>query len=204
MDRSYLRDALHDRRLCLGGQGGQEIWHRTLCSVSRQPDASLHTANSHSAIAIYLSFMIVVVLLDIVEMIMFFCHKLTPLPFLTMSSFQAGFWSGASLMEIVYIGKFGTSAGGLGVSVFFILYFATLIYAAIGYHRARKQRNLGKYAPAHNPASPDHDHDLPAYNGYSVPNQNTAYQSPYTIPHPNQDAATGYYTEAPTKPAAIV
>ncbi|KAF1956957.1 hypothetical protein CC80DRAFT_444276 [Byssothecium circinans] len=161
-----------------------------------------------AVVVVYLIILVLVLLGDVAQMILFFIHRLTPLPFLVINALQTAFWTGDAIMQFVYIGRSGNGAG-IGLNIFlFILYVSLLIYAIIGFNRSRKQRKLGQYVPAHNPTGDE----LPDYNGPAVSSQHTAYQSPmhtggdlgeHSIPHPNHGAANDYYPDAPTKPAAM-
>ncbi|KAJ4316779.1 hypothetical protein N0V94_005270 [Neodidymelliopsis sp. IMI 364377] len=131
-----------------------------------------------------------------------------------MNCFQTGFFGGVLIMDLVAVMR-GTSAAGIGFSIFvFLSFVGLLIYSAVGYHRTKKQAQRGNYAAAHNPAL------LTAYTASSqVPSpyqQNTtAYHPPtdvqaelqgnqYLPPYQAHNASTDYYNQQPLKPTYMV
>lgn len=63
---------------------------------------------------------VIVLLLDLLAIVLFLRDALKPGTFLTMNSFQTGFWAGVLIMDFVAIGR-GASAVGIGFSIF-VLY----------------------------------------------------------------------------------
>jgi hypothetical protein len=158
-----------------------------------------------------MTFVIIVLLLDVLAIILFVRDKLKPGTFLTISSFQTGFWAGVLIVEFVAIGR-GASSAGIWMSVFtFLTFLGLLIYAIVGHRRAKAAAKRGQYAQAHNPSAP-----APLYPQYqSTPEYqpNTAYNShdipPVEMynqyaPPAQSGAANDYYQQQPVKPAHMV
>jgi hypothetical protein len=174
-----------------------------------------------------MTFVIIVLLLDVLAIILFVRDKLKPGTFLTISSFQTGFWAGVLIVEFVAIGR-GASSAGIWMSVFTLYVYCAaksaveltyrsltflglLIYAIVGHRRAKAAAKRGQYAQAHNPSAP-----APLYPQYqSTPEYqpNTAYNSHdippvemYTqyAPPAQSGAANDYYQQQPVKPAHMV
>jgi hypothetical protein len=70
-----------------------------------------------STIVVFMLFIIIVLLIDILAIILFLRDALKPGTFLTMNCFQTGFWAGVLIMDLVAIGR-GGSAVGIGFSIF--------------------------------------------------------------------------------------
>lgn len=170
-----------------------------------------------ASIVVFMLFIVIVLLIDVLAIVLFLRDALKPATFLTMNCFQTSFWGGVLIMNFVAIGR-GASAVGIGFSVFIFLSFVgLLIYSIIQYNRAKKGALRGQYAPAHNPAIPTPS-TFPAahptqYHNASPYQQNTEYHSQTGAPvelqsqylPPYQGGAAGdYYSQQPTKPANIV
>jgi hypothetical protein len=69
---------------------------------------------------VFMAFIIVVLLIDVLAILLFLRDALKPGTFLTMNCFQTGFWGGVLILDFVAIGR-GGSAVGVGFSVF-VLY----------------------------------------------------------------------------------
>ncbi|KAH7068700.1 hypothetical protein FB567DRAFT_248635 [Paraphoma chrysanthemicola] len=166
-----------------------------------------------ATIVVFMLFIVIVLLIDILAIVLFLRDALKPGTFLTMNCFQTGFWGGVLIMDLVAIGR-GGSAVGIGFSVFvFVTFVGLLIYSAVGYSRAKKAAQRGQYAPAHNPAVPAPFGHPPQYQNAPPYHQSTEYhsqshgpvelQSQYLPPYQG-GAATDYYHQQPAKPAHIV
>lgn len=70
-----------------------------------------------SSVVVFMLFIVIVLLIDILAIVLFLRDALKPATFLTMNCFQTGFWAGVLIMDIVAIGR-GASAIGIGFSVF--------------------------------------------------------------------------------------
>ena len=171
-------------------------------------------------------FIVIMLLIDILAIIMFLGDKLKPGTFLTMNCFQTGFWTGVLIMDFVAIGQ-GASTVGIGFSIFVLYvqslarlcavltypsltFLGLLIYAIVGYRRAKKEAQRGQYAPAHNPLAAAAAAQSSPYNSVPEYQQNTAYHSQTQpdmhnqyLPPYQSGAATDYYQQ-PVKPAHIV
>ncbi|KAH7383163.1 hypothetical protein BKA66DRAFT_512034 [Pyrenochaeta sp. MPI-SDFR-AT-0127] len=170
-----------------------------------------------ASVVVFMLFIVIVLLIDILAIVLFLRDALKPGTFLTMNCFQTSFWAGVLIMDFVAIGR-GASVVGIGFSVFvFLSFVGLLIYSIIGYNRAKKGALRGQYTPAHNPAVATPS-TFPAahptqYHNASPYQQNTAYHSPTGAPvelqnqylPPYQSGTAGdYYSQQPTKPANIV
>jgi hypothetical protein len=69
---------------------------------------------------VFLAFIAIVLLIDILAIVLFLRDALKPVTFLIMNCFQTGFWGGVLIMDFVAIGR-GGSAVGIGFSIF-VLY----------------------------------------------------------------------------------
>ncbi|XP_014561025.1 hypothetical protein COCVIDRAFT_87987 [Bipolaris victoriae FI3] len=166
-------------------------------------------------VVLFILFMVIVLLIDVLAILLFLRDKLKPGTFLTMNCFQTGFWAGVLIVDFVAIGH-GASPVGIGFSVFvFLTFLGLLIYSVIGHRRAKAAAQRGHYAPAHNPAMPATDLHGTPYFGAPDNHQNTAYHSQthppadahdqYAAAPPYQAGAAGdYYHQQPMKPAHIV
>jgi hypothetical protein len=70
-----------------------------------------------STVVVFMLFIIIVLLIDVLAIVLFLRDALKPGTFLTMNCFQTGFWGGVLIMDLVAIGK-GGSAVGIGFSIF--------------------------------------------------------------------------------------
>ncbi|KAF1363344.1 hypothetical protein EJ07DRAFT_104652 [Lizonia empirigonia] len=166
-----------------------------------------------ASIMVFMLFIIICLLIDVLAIVLFMRDALRPGTFLTMNCFQTGFFGGVLIMDLVAVVK-GTSAAGIGFSIFvFLTFVGLLIYSAIGYHRAKKQAQRGNYAAAHNPALPTAY--APTYEGAPPYQQNTAYHSQtaapvelqnnhYLPPYESHSASTDFYNQQPLKPVHMV
>ncbi|EMD67968.1 hypothetical protein COCSADRAFT_267217 [Bipolaris sorokiniana ND90Pr] len=166
-------------------------------------------------VVLFILFMVIVLLIDVLAILLFLRDKLKPGTFLTMNCFQTGFWAGVLIVDFVAIGH-GVSPVGIGFSIFvFLTFLGLLIYSIIGHRRAKAAAQRGHYAPAHNPALPATDLHGTPYFGAPDNHQNTAYHSQthpppdahdqYAAPPSYQAGAAGdYYQQQPMKPAHIV
>lgn len=180
---------------------------------------------------IYILFIVIVLLIDVLAILFFLRHALKPANFLSMNCFQTGFWFGVLIVDFVSYHNGGVSSVRLGFAIF-VLYVQTrreralsltsrsltflvfLIYSIIAYRRAKAAAQRGHYAPAHNPATQAPDFYSTPYTGLpDYQHQSTAYHSqtnPLTETHnqylpPYQTAVEGdYYQQQPMKPAHIV
>ncbi|KAL6707725.1 hypothetical protein ACN47E_003846 [Coniothyrium glycines] len=166
-----------------------------------------------ASVVVFMLFIVIVLLLDILAIVLFLRDALKPATFLTMNCVQTGFWAGVLIMDFVAIGQ-GASAVGIGFSIFvFLTFVGLLIYSIVGYRRAKKATQRGNYTPAHNPAAPT----PAAYPQYPMPShyqQDTAYtpqtgapaelpQNQHLPPYRN-GGADGYYHQLEAKPANMV
>ncbi|KAL1604338.1 hypothetical protein SLS59_004134 [Nothophoma quercina] len=165
-----------------------------------------------ASIVVFMLFIVICLLIDILAIVLFIRDALKPGTFLTMNCFQTGFFGGVLIMDLVAVMR-GTSAAGIGFSIFvFLSFLSLLIYSAVGYHRAKKQAQRGTYAAAHNPAVYNPAVPTPYPPQYQ---QNTAYYSQtavpvesqhnhYLPPYQTNSASNDYYTQQPLKPAHMV
>lgn len=79
-----------------------------------------HLLMLHSAVIVFLLFIIIVLLLDVLAIVLFLRDALKPLNFLIMNCFQTAFWLAVLIMDFVSVGQ-GSSAVGIGFSIF-VLY----------------------------------------------------------------------------------
>ncbi|KAH8725141.1 hypothetical protein GQ44DRAFT_707829 [Phaeosphaeriaceae sp. PMI808] len=164
-----------------------------------------------ATVVIFMLFIVIVLLIDILAIVLFLRNALKPGPFLTMNCFQTSFWGGVLIIDLVSIGRTGNHVG-IGFSGFvFFTFIGLLIYSFSAYNTAKRAGQLGDYAPAHNPAAPAGVPNTEYHNG--PPYQNTEYQShaiaPVELhnqyPPPYQGgASTEYYQQQPVKPAHMV
>jgi hypothetical protein len=180
---------------------------------------------------VFLAFIAIVLLIDILAIVLFLRDALKPATFLIMNCFQTGFWGGVLIMDFVAIGR-GASAVGIGFSIFVLYvqcptrniaalmlsslsFFGTFIYSIVQYRRGKAAAQRGQYAPAHNPAAPaPAAYHIPSpYSNAPEYQPNTAYNSHTTppvemhnqYPPSYQNGAAGdYYQQQPVKPAHIV
>ncbi|CAG5140047.1 uncharacterized protein ALTATR162_LOCUS623 [Alternaria atra] len=165
---------------------------------------------SVGSVVVFMLFIVIVLLIDVLAILLFLRDGLKPGTFLTMNCFQTGFWAGVLIMDFVAIGQ-GASAVGIGFSIFvFLTFLGLLIYAIVGYRRAKAEAQRGQYAPAHNPLQSAPATQSSPYNSLPEYQQNTAYHSQTQLDMHNQylppyqsGAATDYYQQ-PVKPAHIV
>lgn len=166
-----------------------------------------------ASVVVFMLFIVIVLLIDILAILLFLRDALKPGTFLTMNCFQTGFWAVVLIMDFVAVGR-GASTVGIGFSIcVFLTFVGLLIYSIVGYRRAKKAAQRGQYVPALNPAAPapaaypTEYHNAPPYQ------QSTAYISPASgavelesnYPPPYQAGAAGdYYHQQPVKPAHIV
>ncbi|KAJ4336790.1 hypothetical protein N0V87_005183 [Didymella glomerata] len=170
-----------------------------------------------ASVVVFMLFITICLLIDILAIVLFMRDALKPATFLTMNCFQTGFFGGVLIMDLVAIMR-GTSAAGIGFSVFvFLSFLSLLVYSAVGYHRAKKQAQRGHYAAAHNPAmyNPAVPTAYPPQYQVPSPYQQTAYHgqtgapvelqhNQYLPPYQAHDATTDYYNQQPLKPAHMV
>ncbi|EAT85978.1 hypothetical protein HBI56_024310 [Parastagonospora nodorum] len=167
-----------------------------------------------ASVVVFMLFIVIVLLIDVLAIVLFLRDALKPATFLTMNCFQTGFWGGVLILDLVSVAR-GASSVAIGFSVFvFTTFVGLLIYAAVGYSRAKKAAQRGMYAPAHNPAvHPAPYGQPPQYqSGASPYQQNTEYHSQTApvelhdqyLPPYQGGAATDYYHQQPAKPAHLV
>jgi hypothetical protein len=68
---------------------------------------------------VFMLFIVIVLLIDLLAIVLFLRDALKPGTFLTMNCFQTGFWGGVLIMDLVAIGR-GANATGIGFSVFIL------------------------------------------------------------------------------------
>ncbi|KAF3040521.1 hypothetical protein E8E12_008089 [Didymella heteroderae] len=170
-----------------------------------------------ASVVVFMLFIVICLLIDILAIVLFMRDALKPATFLTMNCFQTGFFGGVLIMDLVAVMR-GTSAAGIGFSVFvFLSFLSLLVYSAVGYHRAKKQAQRGHYAAAHNPAmyNPAVPTEYPPQYQVPSPYQQTAYHgqtsapvelqhNQYLPPYQAHGATTDYYNQQPLKPAHMV
>ncbi|KAF2628768.1 hypothetical protein BU25DRAFT_31985 [Macroventuria anomochaeta] len=171
-----------------------------------------------ASIVVFMLFIIICLLIDILAIVLYMRDALKPGTFLTMNCFQTGFFGGVLIMDLVAVMR-GTSAAGVGFSIFvFLTFVSLLVYSAVGYYRAKKQAQRGNYAVAHNPAVYNPamlTAYAPQYQGAPPYQQNTAYypqtaapielqHNHYLPPYQAHGATTDYYNQQPLKPAHMV
>lgn len=76
-----------------------------------------HVLTFSRSVVVFLSFIVICLLIDILAIILFMRDALKPGTFLTMNCFQTGFFGGVLIMDLVTVIR-GTSAAGFGFSVF--------------------------------------------------------------------------------------
>jgi uncharacterized membrane protein len=74
--------------------------------------------NSRSVV-IFMLFIVIVLLIDVLAILLFLRDALKPGTFLTMNCFQTGFWGGVLILDIIEISK-GASSVGIGFSCFIL------------------------------------------------------------------------------------
>jgi len=162
-----------------------------------------------ASVIVFLLFIFIVLLIDILAIILFLRDALKPGTFLIMNCFQTTFWAVILLMNFVAVGR-GANAAGIAFSIFvFLTFVGLLVYSIVGYQRAKKAVQRGQYVPAHNPAVPvpgSTDHNAPPYQ------QSTAYASPaggatelesHYLPSYHSSAAGDYHQQS-VKAAHVV
>ncbi|KAF9700840.1 hypothetical protein EKO04_001264 [Ascochyta lentis] len=166
-----------------------------------------------ASIILFIIFIVICLLIDVLAIVLYMRDALKPSTFLTMNCFQTGFFGGVLIMDLVAVMR-GTSAAGMGFSIFvFLTFVGLLIYSAVGYHRAKKQSQRGNYAAAHNPALPTAY--APSYQNAPPYQQHTAYypqttapvelqSNHYLPPYQAHGATADYYNQQPMKPAHMV
>ncbi|KAF2758443.1 hypothetical protein EJ05DRAFT_485571 [Pseudovirgaria hyperparasitica] len=98
--------------------------------------------------------MLIVFLLDILSVIKFLRHSLTPKWLVVVNSIQTTIWMVQVGLEIWDTTR-GAGAGGLVGSIIVLAFFVLmLIYAIITKRKQKKGAFRGAYQPAHNPAAP--------------------------------------------------
>jgi hypothetical protein len=70
-------------------------------------------------VVLFMLFIAIVLLIDILAIVLFLRDALKPGTFLTMNCFQTGFWGGVLIMDIVAVGR-GAGSAGIGFSVFIL------------------------------------------------------------------------------------
>lgn len=76
--------------------------------------------SKYRAVVVFMLFLVAVLLIDVLAILLFARDALKPGTFLTMNSFQTGFWLGSLILDIVYVAR-GENAVALGFSIF-VLY----------------------------------------------------------------------------------
>ncbi|KAH7135879.1 hypothetical protein B0J11DRAFT_173827 [Dendryphion nanum] len=155
-------------------------------------------------VVITILLIVIVLLIDILAILMFVKNKLKPGTFVILNSVGTAFWGVILILEIAAVGTSnGSNGASIGLAVFiFLSFLGLLIYAAVMYHRERKSRKLGHYAPAHNPASP--------YTNSPYQQQTTAYtpasSDHHDLPeHYTKPSGGGAdYNLQPVRPAQVV
>jgi hypothetical protein len=69
------------------------------------------------SIVVFILFISICLLIDILAIVLFLRDALKPGTFLTMNCFQTGFWGGVLIMDLVAIMR-GSNAAGIGFSIF--------------------------------------------------------------------------------------
>lgn len=69
------------------------------------------------SVVVFMLFIVICLLIDILAIVLFMRDALKPATFLTMNCFQTGFFGGVLIMDLVAVMR-GTSAAGIGFSVF--------------------------------------------------------------------------------------
>ncbi|USP81424.1 hypothetical protein yc1106_08698 [Curvularia clavata] len=159
-----------------------------------------HVLTASSSVVFFMILMVIVLLIDVLNIVLFLRDALQPASFLITTSFQSGFFGGILILEIVSIGRGANPVGLIFSIIAFLSFFGLQVYAIIKYRRAKAAAQRGHYAPAHNPttnpyATPyagEPDHNL----------QSTAYHSQTYPPVATHGASDDYYQQ-PMKPAHI-
>lgn len=73
----------------------------------------------HRSLIVFMLFIVICLLIDILAIVLFMRDALKPGTFLTMNCFQTGFFGGILIMDVIAVAK-GTSAAGIGSSVFIL------------------------------------------------------------------------------------
>lgn len=76
-----------------------------------------HLLIDHRSIVVYMLFIVICLLIDVLAIVLFLRDALKPGTFLTMNCFQTGFFGGSMIMDLVAVMR-GNSAAGIGFSVF--------------------------------------------------------------------------------------
>ncbi|KAI8935271.1 hypothetical protein NX059_007860 [Plenodomus lindquistii] len=166
-----------------------------------------------ASIIVFMLFIIIVLLIDILAILLFLRDALKPGTFLAMNCFQTSFWAVILAINFVEMGR-GASSVGAGFTIFiFLTFLGLLIYSIVGYRRAKKAAQRGQYVPAHNPAAPAPTTYPTEYHSAPPYQQSTAYISPtgraveldsQYLPPYHAGEAGDYYHQQPVKPAHIV
>jgi hypothetical protein len=80
---------------------------------------SVLVLTSFRTVIVFMLFIVIVLLIDILAILLFLRDALKPGTFLTMNCFQTAFWGGVLIMDLVAIGQ-GANAAGIGFSVFIL------------------------------------------------------------------------------------
>ncbi|KAF1977360.1 hypothetical protein BU23DRAFT_564879 [Bimuria novae-zelandiae CBS 107.79] len=129
----------------------------------------------YRAAAAFLACTILVLLLDVVQIVLWYRDMLHPTYFVGLTVFQAIFWGLVLTLDIVSIVRKQQSSKGIGmVVVMFLFYLVLFIYALLGYMRQRKVTKRGHYAPAHNSKA---SVDMKPYSGTASEHSGTAKRS---------------------------
>jgi hypothetical protein len=81
--------------------------------------SSIFVLTNFRSVVVFILFIIIVLLIDVLAIVLFLRDALKPGTFLTMNCFQTGFWGGVLILDFVAIGK-GANAAGIGFSVFIL------------------------------------------------------------------------------------
>ena len=76
-----------------------------------------HSLTLTRSVIVFMLFIVIVLLIDVLAILLFLRDALKPGTFLTMNCFQSGFWGGVLIMDFVSIGS-GSSSVGIGFSIF--------------------------------------------------------------------------------------
>ncbi|KAF1991319.1 hypothetical protein K402DRAFT_122938 [Aulographum hederae CBS 113979] len=138
-----------------------------------------------AVVAVLLAFMVISLIFDIVEIILFARRRLTPVVFLVLNVLQTAIWLVFFCLAVA--GAATTRNGALGTVLYlitFLLSLGLMIYASVVLHRHRSSR--GAYTPANQTSGLEAQH-----TAYPPQTQEPYYAAP--VPQLPHGAANTYY-----------
>jgi hypothetical protein len=159
---------------------------RESCNSPSLSTLNKSTKAPNSVFATLVALLALVLFLDILQMIMFCCSRLTPKTLLVLNVIQTAFWLGMLVLSIVGAARATVPVGVVFPIIAFLLYLGLLIYASVVFHRERKTGGRGYYAQS--PKADRFD------QSYAMNGPQTAYSNPASyngaIPMPQENLKT--------------